>query len=181
MNGTAVEKLQVKNVSGTLPLISASGGGSPEIVYVTAPFSSMPASAGDNSRCPLPDPQSTNRCVCQYTKSPCSTGTVLVLMANTGGVTLTFTACARRAPFAARVGRRRGNRVSPLAGEGMGRGSIPGASGYAPPSLEVMFQPANGDVPDEERLSVYVPPVSAAGSPVAEIVDATTPVSRRPC
>ena len=46
-----------------------------------------------------------------------------------------------------------------------------------PPSLEVMFQPVNGDAPDEERLSVYVPPVSAAGSPVAEIVDASAPVS----
>ena len=46
-----------------------------------------------------------------------------------------------------------------------------------PPSLEVMFQPVNGDAPDEERLSVYIPPMSAAGSPIAEIVDAGAPVS----
>ena len=42
-----------------------------------------------------------------------------------------------------------------------------------------MFQPANGDAPDEERLSVYVPPVSAAGSPVAEIVNASAPGQQR--
>ena len=39
VNGMAVVKLQVKNVSWPLPLIAAYGGGSPEIVYVTAPFS----------------------------------------------------------------------------------------------------------------------------------------------
>ena len=101
-------------------------------------------------------------------------------MANTGA-TLTFTACACRASFAARVGRRRGNRVSPLAGEGMGRGSIPGASNHVPPSLEVMFQPVNGDAPDEERLSVYVAPALAAGSPVAEIVTQVCGSAVRPC
>ena len=109
-------------------------------------------------------------------ETPCSTGTALVLMANTGGVTSSLP--PRGASFAARVGRRRGNRVSPLAGERMGRGSIPGTKQPCAPALEVMFQPVNGDEPDEERLSVYVPPVSAAGSPVAEIVpNASAPVS----